>query len=129
MSRPATSWSRRYTDSASTYCSRKRDVTIASRKDRVPRFSVYQLGLGSDPVMVVGRSVPAVAFRLRVSRSAEINHQTVQRRRPGTHVLFRTGNRYVGRVPPPILSRTRTRCGFAREIGAGAVAVWGGDRV
>src|SRR4029453_16010567 len=90
MSRPATSWSRRYTESASTYCSRKRDVTIASRKDRVPRFSVYQLGLGSDPVMVVGRSFPAVAFSMRVSPSGEIDHQTVQRRRPGAHVLFRT---------------------------------------
>src|SRR5678816_3362302 len=89
MSRPATSWSRRYTESASTYCSRKRDVTIASRNDRVPRFSVYQLGLGSDPVMVVGSSFPAVAFSMRVSPSGEIRHQTVQRQRPGAHVLFR----------------------------------------
>src|SRR6187401_326885 len=91
MSSPATSCSRRYTESASTYCSRKRDVTIASRNDRVPRFSVYQLGLGSDPVIVVGRSFPAVAFSMRVSPSGEFRHQTVQRRGPGTHVLFRSG--------------------------------------
>src|SRR6188472_2569335 len=66
MSSPATSCSRRYTDNASTYCSRKREVTIASRNDRVPRFSVYQLGRGSDPVMVVGSSLSAVAFSMRI---------------------------------------------------------------
>ena len=48
-----------------------------------------QLGLGSDPVMVVGRSFPAVAFSMRVSPSGDMSHQTVQRRRPGAHVLFR----------------------------------------
>src|SRR5688500_4373600 len=64
MSSPATSCSRRYTDSASTYCSRNRDVTIASRNDRVPRFSVYQLGRGSEPVIVVGSVIPAVAFNM-----------------------------------------------------------------
>src|SRR5690242_11084124 len=64
MSRPATSCSCRYTDRASTYCSRNRDSTIASRKERVPRFSVYQLGRGSEPVMVVGMIFPAVAFSI-----------------------------------------------------------------
>ena len=64
MSSPATSCSRRYTDSASTYCSRNRDVTIASRNERVPRFSVYQLGRGSEPVIVVGSMIPAVAFSI-----------------------------------------------------------------
>src|SRR5574339_1199245 len=64
MSSPATSCSRRYTDNASTYCSRNRDVTIASRNDRVPRFSVYQLGRGNDPVIVVGSIFPAVAFNM-----------------------------------------------------------------
>ena len=64
MSSPATSCSRKYTDSASTYCSRNRDVTIASRNDRVPRFSVYQLGRGNDPVIVVGNIFPAVAFNM-----------------------------------------------------------------
>src|SRR5688572_18509606 len=71
MSSPATSCSRRYTDSASTYCSRNRDVTIASRKLRVPRFSVYQLGRGNDPVIVVGSSFPAVAFSICVSPSID----------------------------------------------------------
>ncbi len=69
MSSPATSCSRRYADSASTYCSRNRDVTIASRNDRVPRFSVYQLGRGNDPVIVVGSIFPAVAFNIGVSPS------------------------------------------------------------
>src|SRR5262245_66577318 len=64
MSRPATSCSRRYTDSASTYCSRNRLITMASRNDLVPRFSVYQLGRGSEPVMVVGRIFPFVAVNM-----------------------------------------------------------------
>src|SRR5687768_16425894 len=64
MSRPATSCSRRYADSVSTYCSRKREITIASRNERVPRFSVYQLGRGNDPVTVVGSIFPAVAFNI-----------------------------------------------------------------
>src|SRR6188474_2074978 len=64
MSSPATPCSRRYNDSASTYCSRKREITIASRNDRVPRFSVYQLGRGSEPVIVVGSMIPAVAFNM-----------------------------------------------------------------
>ena len=38
--------------------------TIASRNDRVPRFSVYQLGRGSEPVIVVGSTVPADAFSI-----------------------------------------------------------------
>src|SRR5215467_11937093 len=68
MSSPAVSCSRRYTDSASTYCSRNRLITIASRNDLIPRFSVYQLGRGSDPVIVVGSTLPAVAFSIeRVS--------------------------------------------------------------
>src|SRR4029077_12908215 len=62
MSRPAVSCSRRYTDNASTYCSRKRLITIASRNDFRPRFSVYQLGRGNEPVMVVASSLPAVAL-------------------------------------------------------------------
>src|ERR1700722_9901491 len=64
MSSPATSCSRRYTDSVSTYCSRNRVMTIASRNDLVPRFSVYQLGRGSEPMMVVGSIFPAVAFNM-----------------------------------------------------------------
>jgi hypothetical protein len=34
---------------------------MASRKDLRPRFSVYQLGRGNEPVMVVGNSWFAVA--------------------------------------------------------------------
>src|SRR3954468_20959092 len=64
MSSPATSCSRRYTDNASTYCSRKRLITIASRNDFSCRFSVYQLGRGSEPVIVVGITRPAVAFNM-----------------------------------------------------------------
>src|SRR5262245_37550236 len=71
MSSPATSCSRKYADNASTYCSRKRDVTIASRNERVPRFSVYQLGRGSEPVIVVGSISPAVAFSIRVSPTVD----------------------------------------------------------
>jgi hypothetical protein len=39
-------------------------VTIASRNERVPRFSVYQLGRGSEPVIVVGSMMPAVVFNM-----------------------------------------------------------------
>ena len=38
----------------------RRDHRVQER--RVPRFSVYQLGRGSDPVMVVGSMIPAVAL-------------------------------------------------------------------
>src|SRR5579862_8800 len=61
MSKPATSWSRRYTDRASVYCSRNLLLAIASTNDRVPRFSVYQLGRGSEPIIVVGRILSLVA--------------------------------------------------------------------
>src|SRR5882672_5149087 len=79
MSSPAVSCSRRYTDNASTYCSRKRLITIASRKDLRPRFSVYQLGRGNDPVTVVGSTLPAVAFNIeRVSSGGQITMGTTQ---------------------------------------------------
>src|SRR5262249_16440725 len=42
-------------------CSRKCAPIIASLKLRRPRFSVYQLGRGSDPVMVVASANPLVA--------------------------------------------------------------------
>src|SRR5687767_16000470 len=64
MSSPATSCSRRYADSASTYCSRNREITIASRNERFPRFSVYQLGRGSEPVIVVGMTTSLVALSI-----------------------------------------------------------------
>src|SRR5499427_2220019 len=46
---------------ASTYCSRNWLFTIASRKLREPRFWVYQLGRGSEPVIVVGSMISLVA--------------------------------------------------------------------
>src|SRR5882672_661752 len=60
MSRPAIICSFKYTDSASSYCLRNRVSTIACRNDLSPRFSVYQLGRGREPVMVVGNSWFAV---------------------------------------------------------------------
>src|SRR5437667_5093373 len=69
MSRPATSCSRRYTDSASVYCSRNLLFAIASTNDLVPRFSVYQLGRGSEPMIVVGKIFPLVAFSIYLSLS------------------------------------------------------------
>ena len=38
--------------------------TIASRNARVPMFSVYQDGLGSEPMIVVGSSSPSVALSI-----------------------------------------------------------------
>src|SRR5882762_4744704 len=99
MSSPAVSCSRRYTDNASTYCSRKRLMTIASRNDLSPRFSVYQLGRGNDPVTVVGSSWPAVAFNIECVSSYETTKDPIrnirttqrsrrsQRRQSGTCVL------------------------------------------
>src|SRR5215470_4113462 len=79
MSSPATSCSRRYTDSASTYCSRNRLITIASRNDLIPKFSVYQLGRGSDPVIVVGNTLPAVAFSIEsVSLGGQTSVRPIQ---------------------------------------------------
>src|SRR5262249_23088080 len=48
-------------ETASTYCSRNWLFTIASRKLREPRFWVYQLGRGSEPVIVVGSMMSLVA--------------------------------------------------------------------
>jgi hypothetical protein len=57
------------TVSASTYWSRNSMSTIASRNARVPRFSVYQRGRGSDPMTVAGSTFPAVAFSIDVLSS------------------------------------------------------------
>ena len=47
------------------------DILLAEPRDHhrieerpVPRFSVYQLGRGSEPVIVVGRIFPAVALSM-----------------------------------------------------------------
>src|SRR6186713_2172980 len=97
MSSPATSCSCRYTDRASTYCSRNRDSTIASRNERVPRFSVYQLGRGSEPVMVVGMIFPAVAFsigflfRNRTWGRLQAAHHEVRLKADPTYLSSRSG--------------------------------------
>src|SRR5258708_29169834 len=39
---------------------------MASRKERVPRFSVYQEGRGSEPMMVAGRILFFVAFSIAI---------------------------------------------------------------
>src|SRR5262245_17970436 len=62
MSRPAVSCARRNTDTASSYCSRKRELTIASRKLCVPNAAVYQDGRGSEPLMEVGNTTAAEAL-------------------------------------------------------------------
>src|SRR3954453_11562870 len=65
MSSPATSCARRNTDTASSYCSRKRELTMASRKLWVPRAAVYQEGRGSEPMMEVGSTTSAEALYMR----------------------------------------------------------------
>src|SRR5262245_60807850 len=47
-------------------------MTIASRNDFVPRFSVYQLGRRSEPVIVVGRVIPDVAVYMTPSRRQRV---------------------------------------------------------
>src|SRR5262245_26675563 len=65
MSRPAVSCARRNTDTASSYCSRKRELTMASRKLCVPSAAVYQDGRGSEPMMEVGSTTSAEALYMR----------------------------------------------------------------
>src|SRR5262249_3698751 len=57
---------------------------IASTNERVPRFSVYQLGRGKDPIMVVGRIFPAVAFNISAlsAQSAAVLFYAPSFRRP-----------------------------------------------
>src|SRR3984893_10158884 len=56
---PATSCARRNELTASSYCSRKRELTIASRKLNRPSATVYQWGRGSDPIIEVGSTILA----------------------------------------------------------------------
>src|SRR5438132_472394 len=71
MSMPATSCDRRNELTASSYCSRNRELTIASRKLRRPSAAVYQCGRGSDPMIEVGSTTLAeplnIAFDLSVT--------------------------------------------------------------
>jgi hypothetical protein len=62
MSSPATSCARRCVDTASSYCSRQRALTIASRKLRPPSCAVCHAGRGSDPMIDVGSTMPAEAL-------------------------------------------------------------------
>jgi len=72
---------------------------------------VYQLGLGNDPVMVVGSSFPAVAFSMRVSPSGEFRHQQYSaRHRALTYFFIRTKRPGDG---------CRTRATEGGEHGAG----------
>src|SRR5215471_11786155 len=69
--------------------------TIASRKVREPRFSVYQLGLGSEPMMVVGSTRPLVAFStepLLSTRGVQLSYTQVRYREA------RGNGRYEGRL-------------------------------
>src|SRR5947207_12105538 len=62
MSRPAISCARRCVDTASSYCSRQRALTIASRKLLLPNETVCHAGRGSEPIIDVGSRVWAEAL-------------------------------------------------------------------
>src|SRR5258708_35770904 len=62
MSRQTISWACRKHETASSYCSRYRELTMASRKLREPSTAVYQFGRGSEPMIEVGRAIPADAL-------------------------------------------------------------------
>src|SRR5579859_1947882 len=66
MSSPATSCARRWVETASSYCSRQRALTIASRKLRLPICAVCQAGRGKEPMIEVGRILSAVALYMAV---------------------------------------------------------------
>src|SRR5436305_11967860 len=70
MSSPATSWARRCVDTASSYCSRHRALTIASRKLRLPSCAVCHAGRGSEPMIEVGNRTPAEALYIAPSLSS-----------------------------------------------------------
>jgi hypothetical protein len=46
------------------YCSRNERSPIASENGRPRKFSVNQLGRGREPVIVVARGLPTVAFSI-----------------------------------------------------------------
>ena len=77
------------TDQPVVSCSRNRASASASRNGRAPTFSVYQLGRGIDPVIVVGRMTRAVAvYMLSVFRGQ--SRRSRRRRRTDT-TLCRDG--------------------------------------
>src|SRR5580704_7379213 len=59
MSSPATSCARKCVDTASSYCSRQRALTIASRKLRLPSRTVCHAGRGGEPMIVGERLIGA----------------------------------------------------------------------
>src|SRR5579885_842044 len=69
MSSPAISCARRCVDTASSYCSRQRALTMASRKLRWPSDAVCHAGRGSEPMIDVGSTVPADALYMAFSCS------------------------------------------------------------
>src|SRR6476619_3310355 len=79
MSRPAISCARRKHETASSYCSRYRELTMASRKLREPSTAVYQFGRGSEPMIEVGRATPADA--LYIVSSLVLRPSLVRQRR------------------------------------------------
>src|SRR5258708_672711 len=90
------------------YCSRYLALTIAARKVRDPRFSVYQDGRGSEPTIAVGSMMLAVARSILVppSRSQPARHRWCRRIRPapplqmlvGSSMTFLVYSRSTGRV-------------------------------
>src|SRR5216684_6159674 len=72
MSSPATSCARRCVDTASSYCSRQRALTIASRKLRLPSCTVCQAGRGKEPMIDVGSRTPAEALYIASLPLADI---------------------------------------------------------
>src|SRR5215472_7231173 len=70
MSSPATSCARRWVETASSYCSRQRALTIASRKLRPPSCAVCHVGRGSEPMIEVGKTLSAVALYIACLLSA-----------------------------------------------------------
>src|SRR6516164_196104 len=66
MSSPATSCARKWVDTASSYCSRQRAFTMASRKVWRPSEAVCQSGRGSEPTTDVGSRMSADALYMSV---------------------------------------------------------------
>src|ERR1700733_14878227 len=80
MSSPATSCARRWVETASSYCSRQRALTIASRKLRLPSCAVCQAGRGSEPMIEVGRTLSADALYMGCPPLPAAPPQKIQRR-------------------------------------------------
>src|SRR5258706_2218977 len=93
MSSPAVSCARRCTDTASSYCSRQRACTIASRKLWLPSTAVCQAGRGSEPMIEVGSTTSADALSMGASSRANAAS------------LARVKKSYLARNRPPPVPR------------------------